>query len=156
MIMKEDFEMGDLDSLEQEEGSEFDMRNFEREVFGNLYKKLLEGYTLYTEDRKQWKIGREYFSVAKTLISSFKRYAKHDEELYEDLEWLEDQLPSLKNKCHEVEQSQSRGQVKAVNRVDQEAVDEVKELIEDMRHAGNLKMPQETTTQEEKAWQKGK
>lgn len=156
--MKEDLEIGDLDSLEQEEGSEFDIRNFERELFGNLYKKLLETYTLYSSDRRQWKVGRTYFSVSKTMVNSFKRYAKHEEELYEELETLEKQLPVLKNKCHALEKDQGDGyeKVRVVNKIKQEVVDEVKELIEDMRHAGNLKMPQKTSTSEDQAWQKGK
>ena len=155
--MKDEFNI-DIESLDKEEGSKFDMRQYEMELFSQMYTQLLRFYMVYTNDRQQHEVGRRFFSLSKTMISSFKKYARHDEDLYDDLEWLEAELTKLKNTCCEIEKPNPNGPgtITVVNKVEVEAVDEVKAYIERMREAGNLKMPKKSSTNEDRAWEKGK
>lgn len=155
--MKDELDI-DIDELETEEGSKFDMRKYEMELFAEMYTKLLNLYTVYTNNRERHEVGRLYFSVAKTMINSFKKYVRHDEELYETLEEVEDNLVKLKNNCNEVEKRKPSGvgTVTLVGKADTEDVDNVKTVIEEMRDEGNLKMPKKSSTNEDRAWEQGK
>lgn len=123
-------------------GSEFDLRQIERQMFAEMYKNFLQKYSVYWTDRDQ-KMAYSLLGSAKTIVSSIKKYVEHDEELYKEVQDLEDGI------------DQKRKSFIAVNTPDgitDEELNDLKDTIEELRHEANLKMPQKTKSDPENAW----
>lgn len=140
----DNFDVSDLDPLDmQEEGSDFDLRYAELEMFTKMYQKLLDMYWRSIDgaaDGEQ----RAFLSTAKAIFSSFKRYVRHDDELFEEVEEVEDEVSKL------IIDLDNGVRID----VGYMTLDEIKEVIENMRHEANLKMPQKTSVGEDDAWRK--
>jgi len=127
-------------------GSEYDLRQIERQIFAKMYKKFLNKYSVYWTTRDK-EMAYSLLGSAKTILSSIKKYVEHDEELYNRVQDLEDAIDEKRRSFH------------AVNTPDgitQAELNEMKDTIEDLRHEANLKIPQKTETDEEQAWRKSR
>lgn len=136
----------DLTGFEEElQGSEFDLRETERQMFAQLYTKFLKSYFDSQMNYGDSEVALVYLNISKTLISTVKRYARHKEEMYSKASELEN---SIQAKIDTLNNSQ--GQVI----ISTEFKDKVKEFIEDLRHEANLKIPQKKKANEDEAWKK--
>ncbi len=125
-------------------GSEYDLRQIERQIFAKIYKNFLEKYSVYWTTRDH-DLAYSLLGSAKTIVSSIKKYVEHDEELYQDAQDLEDGIDRKRKSF--IAANTSDG-------ITDEELNDLKDTIEELRHAANLKIPQKTETDEEQAWKK--
>lgn len=138
---------------ERLEGSEFDLREAERQLFAEIYAEFLNKYLQCQENSFDLEADVGYLNISKTLINTIKRYAKHDEETYEKAEELEEEMRD-KIKVLQNRMADTSSPSFTSDAVSAEKRDEIKDFIEDLRHEANLKIPQKKTTDEDQAWRK--
>lgn len=138
------FNLDELGSIEVEkEGTEFDLRESEKVMFSKLYAHLLESYMAFQREQSS-ENAKKFLNASKTILNSFKRYVQHDDELFDTVQETEEYVNSTNQRLHS-------GQVVNPGIGN---IDKVKEVIEDLRHAANLKMPQKSNVSEDQAWRK--
>jgi hypothetical protein len=112
-------------------------------MFSKLYAHLLESYMAYQREQSS-ENAKKFLNASKTILNSFKRYVQHDDELFDTVQETEEYVNSTNQRLHS-------GHV--INPgIDN--IDKVKEVIEDLRHAANLKMPQKSNVSEDQSWRK--
>lgn len=135
----------DLTGFSEElQGSEFDLRETERQMFAQLYTKFLKSYFDSQMNYGDSEVDLVYLNLSKTLISTVKRYARHKDEMYSEANELEDSIQSKINILNN----------DSTVIISTEFKDKVKEFIEDLRHEANLKIPQKKKASEDEAWKK--
>lgn len=144
---EENNEIDDLTKINQEAGSEFDLRQYERQMFADLYSNFLQHYTEYRMYRDEHETGLKFLSVSKTLINTFKRYAKHDSEVFERCEDMEEKINPKEKRLKNTMTKRNHNTT-----LSNKYIDQLKEVVEDLRHTANLKMPEKTKTDPESAW----
>lgn len=133
----------DPDDIEFEEGEvEYDLRDYERASFGKAYKHLND-FSAKMFIHREKKFCRGFFAVARTLMKMIVRYVD-DEELTERAE-----------ECQSVCETELSNMGYESYAPDTSRVNEVRELVEDLRHAAGLNLPRKKQEKPEDAWKGG-
>jgi hypothetical protein len=133
----------DPEDIEFEEGEvEYDLRDYERASFGKAYKHLNDySAKMFIHGSKEK--CRGFFAVARTLTKMIVRYVD-DEELVERAE-----------ECQELCEIELNNMTYEEYTPGMPQVNEVREVVEDLRHAAGLNLPRKKQESPEDAWKGG-